>query len=187
MSRIGRQPIKIEPGVDVQVNGRVITVKGPKGTLSRQLSLRVRVTVADGLVRVERAGNSKQDKALHGTTRALLANMVEGVTKGFEKKLEIRGVGYRARLTGRTLDVSVGKVRPCLIELPEGIEVEISTITSMHSTEKYTLLALSGIDKELLGQVAADIRRFQPPEPYLGKGIRYADEHVRRKAGKTVG
>ena len=187
MSRIGRQPIKLEPGVDVQLGDGVVTVTGPKGALSWRLSPRVSVTVADGLVRVDRAGNSKQDKALHGTTRALVANMVEGVTKGFEKKLEIRGVGYRARLTGRTLDVSVGKVRPCLYPLPEGIEIEISTVTSMHSTEKYTLLALSGIDKKLIGQVAADIRRFHPPEPYQGKGIRYVDEHVRRKAGKTVG
>jgi len=187
MSRIGRQPIKLEPGVDVQLGDRMVTVNGPKGTLSRRLSPRVTVSVTDGLVRVERAGNSKQDRALHGTTRAHVANMVKGVTGGFEKKLEIRGVGYRARLSGRTLDVSVGKAHSCVYTLPEGIEVAISVVTSLHATEKNTLLAISGIDKELVGQVAADIRRFHPPEPYLGKGIRYVDEHVRRKAGKTVG
>lgn len=187
MSRIGRQPIKLDTGIDVQLGDGAVTVKGPKGTLSRRLSPRVSVTETDRLVRVERAGNSKQDKAVHGTTRAHLANMVEGVTKGFEKKLEIRGVGYRARLSGRSLEVSVGKAHTCVYTLPEGIDVAISTVTSIHSTEKNTLLAISGIDKELVGQVAADIRRFHPPEPYLGKGIRYVDEHVRRKAGKTVG
>jgi large subunit ribosomal protein L6 len=187
MSRIGRQPIKLEPGVTVQPGDGTIAVTGPKGTLTRQLSPRVSVTVDDGVVRVERASDSKQDRALHGTMRALVANMVEGVVKGFEKKLEIRGVGYRARLSGRTLDVSVGKAHPCLYTLPEGIEVAISTVTSIHATEKHTQLVVSGIDKELVGQVAADIRRFHPPEPYLGKGIRYVGEHVRRKAGKTVG
>jgi large subunit ribosomal protein L6 len=178
MSRIGQQPIKLKPGVQVQVADGAVTVKGPKGTLSQRVHRRVTVSVTDGQVRVERSGNSKQDKALHGTTRALLANMVAGVTKGFEKKLEIQGVGYRAKLSGRTLDVSVGKVRPCLYPLPEGIEVTI---------EKNTLLTVSGADKQRVGQVAADIRRFHPPEPYLGKGIRYISEHVRRKAGKTVG
>ncbi len=178
MSRIGRLPITLEPGVDVQVGDGEITVTGPKGTLRRRVSPRVTVRVADGQVCFERAGNSKQDRALHGTTRAVVANMVEGVTKGFEKRLEIHGVGYRARLTGRTLDLSVGKVRPCVYALPEGIEVAI---------ERNAFLTVSGIDKELVGQVAADIRRFHPPEPYLGKGVRYVDEHVRRKAGKTVG
>ncbi len=178
MSRIGQLPIALEPGVEVQVGNGAITVKGPKGTLTRPISPRITGTVEDGRVCFKRAGNSKQDRALHGTTRAIVANMVEGVTKGFEKKLEIHGVGYRARLSGRTLDLSVGKVRPCVYPLPEGIEVTI---------ERNTLLTVSGIDKQLVGQVAADIRHFRPPEPYLGKGIRYADEHVRRKAGKTVG
>jgi len=178
MSRIGRLPIKLEPGVDVRVGDGEITVTGPKGTLRRRVSPRVTVSVADGQVCFERAGNSKQDRALHGTTRAVVANMVEGVAKGFEKRLEIHGVGYRARLTGRTLDLSVGKVRPCVYVLPDGIEVAI---------ERNAFLTVSGIDKELVGQVAADIRRFHPPEPYLGKGVRYVDEHVRRKAGKTVG
>lgn len=178
MSRIGQLPIKIEPGVEVRVNDGEITVKGPKGTLTRRLSPRITVAVEEGQVSFERAGNGKQDKALHGTTRAVVANMVEGVVKGFEKKLEIHGVGYRAKLSGRTLDLSVGKVRPCVYTLPEGIDVKI---------EKNTLLTVSGLDKELVGQVSADIRRFRPPEPYLGKGVRYTDEHVRRKAGKTVG
>jgi large subunit ribosomal protein L6 len=178
MSRIGRQPVTLPKGVAVTVTDGVVAVKGPKGTLTRRLHPRVSVGVADGKLRVERAANGKLERALHGTTRALIANMVEGVTKGFERKLEIHGVGYRARLTGRTLDVSVGKVKPCVLTLPQGIEVTV---------EKNTLLTVSGIDKELVGQVAADIRRFRPPEPYLGKGIRYVDEHVRRKAGKTVG
>jgi large subunit ribosomal protein L6 len=178
MSRIGRQPVTLAPGVEVKVTNGVITVKGPKGTLSRAVNARVTVTVDGGRVRVERASEAKRDKALHGTTRALIANMVEGVTKGFERKLEIHGVGYRARLQGRTLDLSVGKVKPCVYPLPEGINVDI---------DKNTLLTVSGIDKQLVGQVAADIRRFRPPEPYQGKGIRYADEHVRRKTGKTVG
>jgi large subunit ribosomal protein L6 len=178
MSRIGQQPITLGPGVQVEVEDGDVSVKGPKGTLTRRFDPRVTVTVADGRVRVERAGNSKQDRALHGTTRAIVANMVKGVTEGFVKKLEIHGVGYRARLTGRTLGLSVGKVRPCVYPLPEGIEVTI---------ERNTMLTISGIDKQLVGQVAADIRSFYPPEPYLGKGIRYTDEHVRRKAGKTVG
>ena len=178
MSRIGQQPITVPKGVEVKVADGAVTVKGPKGTLSRALHPRVRVTMGDGQLRVERAGHSKLDRSLHGTTRALVANMVAGVTKGYEKKLEIQGVGYRARLNGRTLDLSVGKVKPCLYPLPQGIEVTI---------DKNTLLTVSGVDKQLVGQVAADIRRFHPPEPYLGKGVRYADEHVRRKAGKTVG
>jgi large subunit ribosomal protein L6 len=178
MSRIGQLPIKLIPGVQVQVADGAVTVKGPKGTLTQRLDRRVTVSVTDGQVRVGRSGNSKQDKALHGTTRALVANMVRGVTKGFEKKLEIQGVGYRAKLSGHTLDVSVGKVRPCLYPLPEGIQVTI---------EKNTMLTVSGADKQVVGQVAADIRRFHPPEPYQGKGIRYVTEHVRRKAGKTVG
>ncbi|MBN1916520.1 MAG: 50S ribosomal protein L6 [Verrucomicrobia bacterium] len=178
MSRIGRQPVRLPKGVDVSVAAGTVTVKGPKGMLTRRLHPRVSVNVAEGKLLVERANNSKLDRALHGTTRALMANMVEGVTKGFEKKLEIQGVGYRARLTGRTLDLSVGKVKPCVLTVPQGIEVTI---------EKNTLLTVTGIDKELVGQVAANIRRFRPPEPYLGKGVRYVDEHVRRKAGKTVG
>jgi large subunit ribosomal protein L6 len=178
MSRIGQMPIVLKPGVQVQVNGDTITVTGPKGTLARRLNARVKVTVADGQVRVERAGNSKLDRALHGTTRAVVANMVEGVAQGFEKKLEIHGVGFRARLTGRVIGLSVGKVRPCVYTLPEGIEVQI---------ERNTLLTVTGADKELVGQVAADIRSFCPPEPYLGKGIRYADERVRHKVGKAVG
>jgi len=178
MSRIGRQPITVAPGVEVNVGGGVITVKGPKGTLTRPVHPRMTVTVDGGQVRVERASEAKRDKALHGTTRALIANMVEGVVKGFERKLEIHGVGYRARLQDRTLDLSVGKVKPCVYALPEGVNVDI---------DKNTLLTVTGIDKHLVGQVAADIRRFRPPEPYQGKGIRYADEHVRRKTGKTVG
>jgi large subunit ribosomal protein L6 len=178
MSRIGRQPVVVPKGVDVTVAGNVVTITGPKGALTRRLHPRVSVTVADGKLRVERTNNGKLERSLHGTTRALIANMVEGVTKGFEKKLEIHGVGYRARLTGRTLDLSVGKVKPCVLTVPAGIEVTI---------DKNTLLTVTGIDKELVGQVAADIRRFRPPEPYLGKGVRYVDEHVRRKAGKTVG
>jgi len=178
MSRIGRLPIKLEPGVEVRVEHGEVTVTGPKGTLTRQVHPRVKVTVEDGQVTFERLGSTKQDKALHGTTRALVANMVQGVTSGFEKRLEIHGVGYRARLTGRTLDLSVGKVRPCVYTLPEGIEARI---------DRNTFVTITGIDKELVGQVAADIRHFRPPEPYLGKGVRYADEHVRRKAGKTVG
>ena len=178
MSRIGRQPVVLPKGVEVAVSDGVVTITGPKGTLTRRLHPRVSVTVSDEKLRVERSDDSKLERSVHGTTRALMANMVEGVTKGFAKKLEIQGVGYRARLTGRTLDLSVGKVKPCVYPLPKGIEVTI---------EKNTLLTVSGIDKELVGQVAADIRHFRPPEPYLGKGVRYVDEHVRRKAGKTVG
>ena len=178
MSRIGRMPVTIKPGIEVRASGGEVSVTGPKGTLTRRLSPRITINVGEGQVVFERPGNSKQDKALHGTVRAVVANMVEGVTKGFEKKLEIHGVGYRARLTGRTVDLSVGKVRPCVYELPEGIDVTI---------DKNTILTVNGIDKELVGQVAAELRHFHPPEPYLGKGVRYVGEHVRRKAGKTVG
>ncbi len=176
MSRVGKQPIVLPKGVDVAVDGQTVTVKGPKGTLTRTFHDRVTVQVADGIATVERAGDDRQTRALHGLFRSLLANMVTGVSEGFRKELSIVGVGYRAAVQGRAVELQVGYSHPVKIEAPEGIDFEAPNPTH---------LVVSGIDKELVGQVAANIRKVRPPEPYKGKGIRYADEHVRRKAGKA--
>ena len=176
MSRVGKAPIEIPSGVDVTVRGRDVSVKGPKGSLDRTFSDRVRISVKDGVATVERFDDQRESRALHGLSRALLANMVVGVKDGFRKELSIVGVGYRANLQGTALELQVGFSHLVKIEAPKGISFEVPNPTHV---------VVSGIDKELVGQVAADIRKVRPPEPYKGKGIRYSDEYVRRKAGKA--
>jgi large subunit ribosomal protein L6 len=177
MSRIGRKPIAVPDTVTVEVAPGTVAVKGPKGELSQQFSTDMKVEQADGTVTVERPTDRGEHRALHGLTRSLIANMVEGVTDGFEKRLEIQGVGYRVSLKGKSLEMALGFSHPVSIEPPEGIEFEVPQPTEV---------IVRGIDKQLVGQVAADIRKRRPPEPYKGKGIRYRDEHVARKVGKRA-
>jgi len=176
MSRIGKQPIPLLPGVSVQIEGSRVTVKGPKGQLTREFHPDMRITQADGQLVVTRPSDEKQHRALHGLTRTLLANMVIGVSQGFTKTLEVQGVGYRAQKQGPNLVLAVGYSHPVEIAPPPGIEFAVEGTNRIH---------VQGIDKELVGQVAADVRRVRPPEPYKGKGIRYMGEVVRRKAGKA--
>lgn len=176
MSRIGRLPITIPSGVDVAIDGRRITVKGPKGTLTRDLHPEMTVRHDDGTIVVERPTEQKVHKQLHGLTRTLVANMVEGVSNGYRKGLEISGVGYRAALVGTKLQLNLGYSHPIEIEPPAGISFEV---------ENPTRLAVVGIDKELVGEIAAKVRSTRKPEPYKGKGVRYAGERVLRKAGKA--
>jgi large subunit ribosomal protein L6 len=176
MSRIGKLPVAIPSGVKISLDGNMMTVTGPKGSLSQPLHERMTIAVETDQIKVSRPSESKQDSALHGLTRALINNMVMGVTAGFKKDLEINGVGYRAEISGKTLTLALGYSHPVVYELPEGISVEI---------EKQTKLSVSGIDKQLVGSAAAKIRSFRKPEPYKGKGIKYADERIMRKAGKT--
>jgi large subunit ribosomal protein L6 len=176
MSRIGRLPIAVPSTVDVTIEGRQLTVKGPKGTLSRQLHPDMSVRQEDGSILVSRPTEQKTHKQLHGLTRTLVNNMVVGVTDGYRKGLEITGVGYRATLNGRKLTLNLGYSHPIEIDPPEGISFEV---------ENPTRLAVIGIDKELVGQIAATVRSTRKPEPYKGKGVRYAGEQIRRKAGKA--
>ena len=181
MSRIGRQPVALPKGVDVKVESdRRVTVKGPKGSLSMPLRPEVAVDVqgSEAQVAVEGGGPVRELRAYHGLTRALLANMVEGVTKGFEKRLEIHGVGWNAQAQAKKVVLNIGFCHQVEIPLPEGIKAECPNPTS---------ISIQGCDKQVVGQVAADIRAIRPPEPYKGKGIRYQGEYVRRKAGKTFG
>jgi large subunit ribosomal protein L6 len=175
MSRVGKKPIAIPKGVEIKLEDRTLTVKGPKGTLSRSIHPKVNVQVQDQEVTVTIDGASKDLKSLHGLHRALIANMVTGVTKGFERGLEIVGVGFKADLSGRTAVLNVGFSHPVSFPLPEGIDAKI---------EK-TRISLAGIDKELLGLTASKLRDIKSPEPYKGKGIKYAEEYIRRKAGKA--
>jgi large subunit ribosomal protein L6 len=177
MSRIGKQPLPIPDGVSVDVGTTSVAVKGPKGELSQDVSPDMTVSVDDGVLTVARPTDRGEHRALHGLTRSLIANMVAGVTDGFSKTLEIQGVGYRARLQGKALELSVGYSHPVQIQAPEGIEFEVPQPTQ---------IIVRGIDKQLVGETAARIRRVRPPEPYKGKGIRYQDEHVRRKVGKRA-
>jgi large subunit ribosomal protein L6 len=176
MSRIGKQPIEIPNGVKIAVDDLHVTVTGPKGTLSRNVLDLVSLELTDKLLTVSRSSESIKARAAHGLTRTLINNMVTGVTKGFERALEINGVGYRAEVKGDTLNLSLGYSHPINFLLPTGISVEV---------DKMTKLLVKGIDKELVGQTAAKIREFRSPEPYKGKGIKYADETILRKAGKT--
>jgi len=176
MSRIGRAPIQVPAGVEVKINGNVIEVKGPKGQLTRELHPEMKVELSDGIIVVTRPSDEKAHRSLHGLTRTLIANMVTGVTEGFTRNLEIVGVGYRAAKQGSKLVLSVGYSQPVEIEPAPGIEIEVPTPTR---------ISVKGIDKELVGQTAANIRDVRRPEPYLGKGIRYEGERVRRKAGKA--
>ncbi|NPV71788.1 MAG: 50S ribosomal protein L6 [Firmicutes bacterium] len=176
MSRLGRLPVAIPAGVQISVDGNVVKVKGPKGELSRQLHESMKVTVNDGSILVERPSDEKIHKSLHGLTRALISNMITGVTKGYDKSLELVGVGYRASKSGKKIVITVGFSHPVEIDPPEGIEFDVPNPT---------LIVVRGRDKEAVGQMAASIRDVRPPEPYQGKGIRYAGEKVRRKAGKA--
>ena len=177
MSRIGKLPIEVPEKVDVTVDGLDVTVKGPKGELARTMPEGVSIAVNDGEVVVTREGDSRMHRSRHGLVRSLIANMVEGVTNGYEKKLELVGVGYRALQKGSNLEIQVGFSHPVMVEAPEGI-----TLQAPQQTE----VIVSGIDKVLVGQVAANIRKIRPPEPYKGKGIKYQGEHIRRKAGKAA-
>ena len=177
MSRIGKKPIPIPKGVEVTVKDREIIVKGPKGTLKREFPLVLSVKVEDSQIVVERNSEDKQVRALHGTYRALINNMVEGVSKGFEKILIIHGVGYKAQLTGKKLVINLGYSHPIEIEAPEGIDFEV---------ERGIKIKVKGFDKELVGHVAAKIRRLRNPDPYKAKGVRYENEVIRRKPGKAL-
>ncbi len=176
MSRIGKMPVAVPSGVDVSIAGQAVTVKGPKGSLDRVFPDKVSVAVEDGTAIVTRADETRQSKALHGLSRALLANMVAGVSSGFTRDLEIIGVGYRAILKGRDLELQLGFSHVVNFPAPEGITFDVPEPTK---------ISVSGIDKEQVGQVAANIRKVRPPEPYKGKGVRYVGEVVRRKAGKA--
>jgi large subunit ribosomal protein L6 len=176
MSRIGKMPVTVPSGVDIQIDGNHVTVKGSKGELTRDFHERVSLQMEEGELVVVRPDDSRESKALHGLSRALVYNMVVGVSEGFSKELEIQGVGYRAALKGSNIELQVGFSHPVLIEAPEGISFDVP---------EPTRITVSGIDKEKVGQVAADIRQIRPPEPYKGKGIRYVGEYVRRKAGKA--
>jgi large subunit ribosomal protein L6 len=177
MSRIGKRPIEIPEGVTVSVGEGRVTVNGPKGELRQVVSPAMRVEQSNGTVTVERPTDRGEHRALHGLTRSLIANMVEGVTNGFEKRLEIQGVGYRARLQGKALELALGYSHPVSVSPPDGIEFEVP---------QQTEVVVRGIDKQLVGETAAHIRKQRPPEPYKGKGIRYSGEYVRRKVGKRA-
>jgi large subunit ribosomal protein L6 len=177
MSRIGKKPIEVPTSVNVAISAGRVQVNGPLGELSQQVPTRMKIEQRDGEIVVERPTERGDDRALHGLTRTLVANMVEGVTKGFEKRLEIQGVGYRAALKGTTLELSVGYSHPVTIEPRQGISFEVPVPTQ---------IVVKGIDKQAVGQIAAEIRKVRPPEPYKGKGIRYEGEYVRRKVGKRA-
>ncbi len=177
MSRIGKKPISLPNGVELTVDGQLVTVKGPKGTLSLTVHPEMTIKFEDNTLEVERPSESKSHRTMHGTTRALLNNLVVGVTEGFKKQLVMKGVGYRAQLQGKKLVILAGYSHPVEMEVPEGLTVEVPKNTEIH---------VIGIDKQLVGEFAANIRGVRPPEPYLGKGIRYVDEYVRRKEGKTA-
>jgi large subunit ribosomal protein L6 len=176
MSRIGKRPVTLPKGVAVEIQGNTVAVKGPRGELRRTLHSEMQVALADGQVTVARPSDEKRHKALHGLTRTLVQNMVEGVSKGFSKTLEIQGVGYKAEAKPYGVNLIVGYSHPVKYEAPKGIKI---------SVENNTVVKIEGADKEAVGQVAAELRSVRPPEPYKGKGIRYQGEQVRRKAGKT--
>ncbi len=176
MSRIGRKPIVIPAGVDVQIDGSTVTVKGPKGTLSRTVHQNMNVAVEDGAIHVTRPNDNKLNRSLHGLTRTLVANMVEGVEKGFTKELEINGVGYRAAKQGKDLVLNIGYSHQVTVSEIDGITIEVPSPNK---------IVISGPDKQKVGQFAAQVREKRPPEPYKGKGIKYVDEHIRRKEGKA--
>ena len=177
MSRVGRAPIELPSGVTVAVAGRAVTVKGPKGELKSEVPESIEVVAEGSTVAVKRVSESNEVRSLHGTVRALVANMVTGVSEGFAKHLDIIGVGYSAEVKGKKLVLKLGFSHPVEYEVPAGIEIEVP---------EPTRIVVKGIDRQLVGQSAADIRAFRPPEPYKGKGIRYHDEYVRRKAGKLA-
>lgn len=178
MSRVGQLPIPVPMGVEIKVGDRnAVEVKGPKGRLARDLPATMVITVSDGQIQVSRHNNERDQRALHGLTRQLIANMVTGVTEGFEKRLEIQGTGYRASLQGRDLDLQLGFSHPCVVTPLEGVEIQVPDPTH---------IVVQGIDKEAVGQVAALVRGMRPADPYKGKGVRYEGEYVRQKPGKTA-
>jgi large subunit ribosomal protein L6 len=178
MSRIGRQPIDIPGGVDVEIgDGNVVTVKGPRGSLTQTMHADMHLVTEDGRLRVERPDDENFHRSLHGLTRSLVANMIAGVTTGFEKRLEIVGVGYRAAMKGKDLEIQAGYSHPVVVPAPDGVEFEVPTPTQ---------IVVRGNDKQAVGEVAANIRKVRKPEPYKGKGIRYEGEYVRKKAGKAA-
>lgn len=177
MSRIGRLPVEIPSNVDINIDGSHVHIKGPKGEMEYGFSTDLDIKVEDDQVVITRLSEARQVRALHGTTRAIISNMVTGVTEGYSKELELVGVGYRANLQGKNLVLSVGYSHPVEIEPPDGITFEVG--------EKSRQIIVRGYDKQQVGQIAADIRKVRPPEPYKGKGIRYKGEHIRRKAGKA--
>jgi large subunit ribosomal protein L6 len=177
MSRIGKQPVQLDKGVKATVAGRSIQLEGPKGKLEMELPAGFEVEVSDSLLTVKRPGEAGRDRALHGLTRKLLANMAQGVGKGFTRNLEINGVGYRAEVRGTALYMTLGYSHPIFYQLPAGVTAKV---------ERQVLVTLEGADRQLLGMVAAQLRELRPPEPYKGKGIKYAEEKIRRKAGKAA-
>lgn len=181
MSRIGKTPIPVPSGVEVKIEGSVVTVKGPKGSLTQNIHPEMSAKIEDGNILVERPSDEKLHRALHGLTRTLVANMVEGVTKGYEKVLQIHGVGYRAALSGANLNLQVGYSHPVDITPRPGIQFEVG----QEANTRIPLIYVRGIDKQVVGQQSAEIRAVRKPEPYKGKGIRYSTEYVRRKAGKS--
>lgn len=176
MSRIGRKPIAVPAGVDVNIDGNTVTVKGPKGTLTGTFNSNMAINLENGEITVTRPNDEKQNRALHGLTRTLIANMVEGVHNGFKKELEIVGIGYRAAMQGTALQLNVGYSHQVVLTPPEGVKVEVPAPNQ---------IVISGYDKQLVGQFASEVRGVRPPEPYKGKGIKYANEYVRRKEGKA--
>lgn len=177
MSRIGKMPIAIPSGVEVNIEGTKVNVKGPKGELCQTFNKNMIIKLADGVLTVERANDERENMAFHGLTRSLINNMVIGVSQGFQKKLQLSGVGYRANLKGRDLDLQLGYSHPVVVKAPEGITFE---------TPSQEEIIVKGIDKQLVGEIAAEIRKKRPPEPYKGKGIKYEGEHIRRKLGKAA-
>jgi large subunit ribosomal protein L6 len=177
MSRIGKQPIELPASVNVSLSSGRVMVNGPLGELSQDVPVRMKIEQSDGVLTVTRPTERGDDRALHGLTRSLIANMVEGVTKGFEKRLELQGVGYRAAMQGADLRLDVGYSHPVVIKAPQGITFEVPVATE---------IVVKGVDKQQVGQLAAEIRKVRPPEPYKGKGIRYQGEYVRRKVGKRA-
>ncbi|MDK6805554.1 50S ribosomal protein L6 [Aerococcus sp. UMB7834] len=176
MSRVGNKPVTIPSNVTIDVQGHTLTVKGPKGELTRTFDPQITINVEENEITFERPNNQKNVRALHGTTRALVNNMVQGVSEGFKKTLLLQGVGYRAQAQGNKLTLSVGLSHPAEFDIPEGIEVDLPSNTEIN---------ISGADKDLVGQFAANVREIRRPEPYKGKGVRYSDEHIIRKEGKT--
>ena len=177
MSRVGRLPVAVPSGVDVKIEGSQVTVKGPKGEMAFTFSPQIEISLKENEILVNRPSDAREMRSLHGTTRALIQNMVTGVTEGFQKELQLVGVGYRANMEGNNLVLNVGYSHPVVVEPPQGITFDVG--------ERNQQIFISGIDKQVVGQIAADIRKVRPPEPYKGKGIRYKDEYIRRKAGKA--
>jgi large subunit ribosomal protein L6 len=177
MSRIGKRPIEVPAGVTISIDPGRVMVNGPLGTLQQQVPQRMKIEQENGSIVVTRPTERGDDRALHGLTRSLIANMVEGVTKGFEKRLELQGVGYRAAMQGADLRLDVGFSHPVVMKAPQGISFEVPTPTE---------IVVKGVDKQQVGQIAAEVRKVRPPEPYKGKGIRYRGEYVRRKVGKRA-